>query len=182
MSVPLRRVCAAFAVLACAAASPRATSSLVLLNVPTIKGSVTTKGYEGWIGLQSYSVGVTVPAPRTGGGGGAGGKPVASLLQISKPVDETSPLFAQAYFSGKPFAGATKLYVVLQNAPDTTAPVQIELRDVVVESDSTAAGGNAPNETISLSYDAIQYCAPPVTGTQLICKSYNFKLNTPTFP
>jgi type VI protein secretion system component Hcp len=147
------------------------------LNVPTIQGPATPKGFAGWIGLQSYSVGVsTIAIP-----GGKAGKPVASLLQLTKAVDATSPLFASAYFSGKAFSGATKLYVVSTNSSTPVTEVQIELHNVTVVSDSAASGDDAPTEQLTLSFDAIQYCTPQAKG-QPVCSAWNFKTSAPVFP
>jgi type VI protein secretion system component Hcp len=179
MSVNFRRACAAIVLLACtAAASPHDGTATALLDVPTIKGTVITKGYTGWIQVQSYGFGVGLDVLS---GGGRSGKASAVPLHLQKTVDETSPLFAQAYFSGKPFAGTTKLDILESNKGELLPAVQVELHDATVLSDSTATGSDSPTEQISIAYDAIQYCIPSSNGTQL-CTAWNFKTNTSSYP
>jgi type VI protein secretion system component Hcp len=174
MSVQLRRACAAFAVLACLAVSPRTVATVAYLQVPTIKGPVSKPAYAGWIQLASYGFSETFLS---------GKAPATSVLTFVKSVDRTSPAFSDAYFNNTTLKGSTKLQTaaISQTTGKTNPTETVEFFNAVVVSDSGAGGDAGATETITLEFQAISVCVP-VNNKPDACAQWDFSKNTPTYP
>ncbi len=144
----------------------------IYVQFPGVTGPVTIKGFTGWIGLNSWSFGAAtsngllLPAIRT-------------PSQFTKLVDATTPIFLQHFFNRQPFKGTTKIDAVLPGR----SLEEIQLLDAVVLQDNSAGSPGRNEETIALSYDAIQYCYTPQNRTgpmgKPVCTSWNYKSHSP---
>ena len=132
------------------------------------RGSVTAKGYEGWIELKSANVRAQRSIAAAGNGGGTG-KSTASEIVIYKLMDSTSgALFRESSW------GKGKLVVIafVRRGQPTMTMI---LRDTLV-SDRGMAGHDGiarsePTESLTLNFTQITYNAqdksPDVTRQSL---------------
>ena len=70
-----------------------------------IKGSVTQKGKEGWIGV--YGFHHEIVSPRDASSGLATGKRQHKPLTITKEIDKSTPLLYQAFVNNENFSEVT---------------------------------------------------------------------------
>jgi type VI protein secretion system component Hcp len=145
-----RPAIAAFASLALVAATTADGSAAQYLSIPGVTGPVTATGYKGDLDIDTYSIGVTA-LPN--------GSKSLQALQITKPIDSSSPRLLQIFTSGKPVPGTTMLYVLKTGTPSVLL-ASIALQNVLITSDSGSGGGSGgETETLTLTYDSIKYCA-----------------------
>jgi len=170
-----RQAIAAFALLALLGAGPSPHGDPAYLSVPGVTGDVTATGYKGDIELESSTIGV---------GRTVTNKVVPQAFTFTKDIDSASPRLLQIYTSGKPVQGTTTLYFVTTGSP-SRLDATIALHDVLITADS-GQGSASATETISMTYDAIEYCAYPTTATggtsKPVCASHDFTTNTATYP
>ncbi|MGL4401470.1 MAG: Hcp family type VI secretion system effector [Luteolibacter sp.] len=129
----------------------------LFIKMENITGEVTTKGYEGYIKLESFqwALSRTISSPTGGGSTRETSAPAFSELTLSKTVDSSSTaIFLNA-------VGSSSLATVTLVLVDTTTNVvfyRLTLNDVLVSSQghSGAAGSDKPAESISLNFTKIK--------------------------
>jgi type VI protein secretion system component Hcp len=141
---------------------PKPTAvEFVYLQVPGVKGPVTTPGCTGCIDLESY---------QWGGARATGAAFTPQQLQIVKRADATSPIFSKHLSAGLPFTGTTKLEVV---QPGTVKPYLVfQFTNVYTTSISWSTSGDAPTETIQFVYGGLEICYTPQRGGTSNCASW----------
>ncbi len=114
----------------------------------TIKGSVTTKGYEGSVlaTTLTWSIEQTLNIGSQSSGAGAG-KVAFNDLHFTKSLDATSPVFFQALCAGTPFEFVDIFFVANGS---TAATCRLKL--AAVKSIDGTAGPGFPVEDIALEY------------------------------
>jgi type VI secretion system secreted protein Hcp len=133
------------------------------LQIDGIQGESLDSQHAGWIEVASFSQSISQAAsPISPSGGGAAGKVVHSDFMIIKHIDLASPKLYEACATGKHFANAV-LEVARPAAKAPAKYIVVRLQDVIISSVSLsgASGGDAPAESISLSYGAIQWTYTP---------------------
>jgi type VI secretion system secreted protein Hcp len=103
----------------------------------------------------SYSHGITLPmtidqktSKRTAG------TAQASLVSVSKRMDQSSPAFAQRCIDATNL-GLVTIVLLQETAGKVQEMMKYELSDTLVASYSCGGGGGIPTETITLSYSKI---------------------------
>jgi len=125
-------------------------------SAPTIKGNVTTKGYEGAISAQSltWNAEQTLNIGSQSSGAGAG-KVTFNDLHFIKDVDATSPIFFQMLCAGIPFEFVDIGFI--------SAGVSCRLKLAAVKSiDGTF--DDTSTEDIALEYGGIIWTVGAVNG------------------
>ena len=131
------------------AAQPHAVVSLAYLEVPGVNGNGGNDLPDDAIVLNSYAFSTQTT---TNG-------PALSTIQVSKPLDATSPVFSDHYFKNQPFHGTSKITILQQGAAKTVVVAQIELANLSVVADTLGAStGSGASETLTFSYTAFQDC------------------------
>ncbi len=122
----------------------------------SVKGDVTAKGFENWIEVSSLQFGlhraITMDAGRAANR--SHGRPSISDITLSKPHCKASPFLLKASLTGDQGKKA-KIVVVETGAKQLKTYVEYDLEDVLVSSYNTATSGDAPQETIALSFTKI---------------------------
>jgi type VI secretion system secreted protein Hcp len=113
-------------------------------------GSIVFDGKS--IDVLSWSFGVSQSASTSGGGGGAG-KVTFKDFTFTKKIDKSSSALFLACASGQHIP-----QVVLSVVDDKGSPIgTVSFQDVIVSDFTTSAsGGDAPSESISLNYTKIE--------------------------
>jgi type VI protein secretion system component Hcp len=132
-----------------------------------LRGSVTAKGYEGWIELQSAALGTTLSSATAGTGGQS--KTTASEIVVSKLMDGTTEVLS------RPSSWRTAKLVAIAHVRRATPTLTMVLRDTVVTFRSVSGRGdsatNEPVEIITLNFSQITYndldTSPDVTRQSL---------------
>jgi type VI secretion system secreted protein Hcp len=132
---------------------------------PDIKGEVTETAHKDWIAIDSVSFSA---ARSMGVQVGAGQEkrhrdlPVISDLQVSRSMDQASPLLFNQSVAGKP----TNVYIDFveppkgqSKSPNTVA--SLALRNCVITSYSLGGGGGGASESLSLNFTAINFDYTP---------------------
>lgn len=112
--------------------------------------------FQGWIEIDSFSVGAFNAAYIDPKGVFSSGNPSLSSMNITKPVDQTSPGFFKALTAGSQIP-EVKLF--LRRSGTTEDFMKLYLKTVVVDSVSwsgSSGGGEAPYESISLFYGSFK--------------------------
>ena len=128
----------------------------------SLKGDVKTKGYEGWIELQSAQLGTSRNITNATGRGSnrEGSAPAVQEIVVSKYQDSVSTaLFREA------LNGTGKLIVIAFVKEDGTAYLKIVLQNTLISSYSASGhGGDSharPMESLSLNFTKVTYETPP---------------------
>jgi len=126
------------------------------------KGDVKTKGYEGWIELQSAQLGITRNITTTTGRGSnrEGAAPAVQDIVVTKLQDSVSTaLFREA------LNGTGKLMVIAFVKDDGTAYLKIVLQNTLISSYSVSGHGGdnhaGPMESLSLTFTKVTYETQP---------------------
>lgn len=132
---------------------PLAVSAAGYLKLGTIEGEATAVGYANQIEIQAFSFGESRAA--SGTSGGAAPSPSFTELNLTKPLDRSSPALLVATASGQHFSSATLTLVTDGASP--VAYLKIALTDVIVTACQTggATQSGFPSENISLAYGKI---------------------------
>ena len=116
-----------------------------------IKGAVTSKGHEKWIEVTSVEFGYTRPAQ----GQVATGAPVISELRMTRHVDMSSPLLAQAGIAND-VAKVTVHYV--KDGTVTTPYMTVELANAVINHyDHLGFGDDSTVEKLAVTFTQLTY-------------------------
>jgi type VI secretion system secreted protein Hcp len=139
----------------------------IYMTFPTVKGEGSSAGGPGTIEISSFSWGATNTSSSGSGGGGGSGKVKFSTVTVTKVLDSTSPVFFAATTAGRHFTTVTlsiRRFVPSGEAPTSDA-LDIQLNNAWVTSYSMSSGGagsnQAPTETITIAYAAIQMLYTP---------------------
>jgi type VI secretion system secreted protein Hcp len=138
---------------------PRAAEAQeeILLKIEGVDGESTLKGYEKWIGIQSWSWGVSnQPPPASVARDYAAGKAEFSPLNVMKQVDVSTAALLRAAATGNHLKKVT-LVILRPDARGMTVLLKMDLEDVVVSSvqHSGSAGGEAPTESVALAFGKV---------------------------
>ena len=130
-----------------------------------IKGSVTQKGKEGWIGV--YGFHHEIVSPRDAASGLATGKRQHKPLTITKEIDKSTPLLYQAFVNNENFSEVTLRFFTqdLKGAGKEIQNYTIKLTNANISSivDDMANNKVAENaklpllEMISFTYQKIEW-------------------------
>ena len=130
---------------------------MLYLSIDTISGNCTEKGYEDWIMLDSFSLGVANSLTSNAGNSErtSGGVQV-SEMNCSKTMDVSSLLLAEAC-AGNKNLGEVVLTVTRTDADEQLELVNYTLSDAMISSISTSGSGNGdlPSESFSINFTAI---------------------------
>ena len=126
------------------------------LQVKDVKGSVTEKGHEGWMRIDSFNFGVSNPSS---GDPSKEGKLVAGGAQyndisIIKDLDVTSPQLASICSQGK-HVGEVKIDVC-EDATSVNPLMTLTLTDTIISSYNVGPGGAKPSECLTFAYAKIK--------------------------
>jgi len=162
-------------------------ADVIILDIPTIKGTSAITGFTDKIECLSYSHGVSIQV--TGDVSNSertSGKPNHQDFHLTKYVDPSTPLLNQNCCMGQNLGKST--ITIGRNDAGKFLPLIIyTLQNTVVSSVSVGGGGgDKPVETLSLNYGAIQwqYTVQKDAGGQegQVPASWNLATNTTTVP
>jgi type VI secretion system secreted protein Hcp len=134
-------------------------------------GDVTTKGYEKQINVTNISFGFA--RPMDSHSGLATGGTVARPIVITKPADQSTPLFMNACFNNEVLTAVTISFLVSNAAAGIAATVTNAPRSTLVLTNAIittydhqcdGAGGTG-TDTITLSYQKMEYNWIPSSTT-----------------
>jgi type VI secretion system secreted protein Hcp len=118
-----------------------------------VAGRSTAPGKQGWIEVSSWSWGAANAgsSSRDANSGVASGRRMHQAIVIHKEIDETSPLLAQMCASGQHI-------VRLQfEGLEDGQPVRATMSDAVISSVQKSSGGDRPTESVTFTFQKIEY-------------------------
>jgi len=127
----------------------------IYMKIDGIDGSVTAKGFEKWIELNSLQLGVGRAISMSVGNAAnrASGKPSISEITVTKSMEDSSAgLLTEALSGAK---GKKVVIKVVESGTTLKEYVSYELEDTLVSAYSVSTGGGAPSESLSLSFTKI---------------------------
>ena len=128
------------------------------LKIEGIAGDSTDAKHKGEIEVQSFSWGVTQPAPPAAGGGGAAGKAAFEDLHVVTPFGSAGPRLLEACATGAHVRSAV-LTGRRSGGKAQFEYMTLTLSDVLVSSyHSSASSADAviPSDAFSLAYSKLQ--------------------------
>jgi type VI secretion system Hcp family effector len=136
------------------------------LNIPGLSGESTDDQHEGWMGVLSFSEGLSSTASPVTSGGAAGDVQVQDF-SITKFVDTATPGLRGAICGREVFPEVA--FEVCQTSGDKHKYLEIKMSDVMVASvrshgTSTQAEG-LPSEEVTLRFSKIEWNYSPMGGT-----------------
>jgi len=150
------------------------------LKLEGVPGEATATGHKDEIVIESFSMGVSRPAPT---GGTQTGRPQFTDISFSHSLDKASPLLMLRCAQGTHIPTAVLTCQTVGARQDVF--YVIRLTDVVVTSVSIngTSGGDRPTETFSLNYATIEWEYFPQLPTGGVGPSvratWNLQANTP---
>ncbi len=126
-------------------------------NNKKIKGNVTAAGYEDWIELDSFQLGVGRGISMDVGNmaNREASRPSVSEVSITKMLDNASGGLFKESLTGVEGVDV-QIHIVQTGAKQVEKYAAYELSDVLISSYSvSASGGSAPHEALSLSFSKI---------------------------
>ncbi|MDH5545249.1 MAG: type VI secretion system tube protein Hcp [Gammaproteobacteria bacterium] len=127
----------------------------IYLQYEGIEGTVSSKGHEGWIQLDSMQFGCG-RAISTSIGGTAdreATKPSISEISVTKLLDKSSPLLFNEATVGK--AKKATIHLCKTGTSEIETYMSYELDDCMISGYSMSTGGDRPNESLSLNFAKI---------------------------
>lgn len=132
------------------------------LDIATVEGECTAKGFEKKIEIYSFSWGASNPTTVGSGSGGlSGGKVSISSFNFMKKTEKSSSTLFGACCAGDHFATAK---LTMRKAGGTTAGQQIflvyEFTDCMVESiqwSGSTGGDDSPTESVSMAFSKCKF-------------------------
>ncbi len=129
----------------------------IYLQYPDTKGSISSKGFEGWIEIHSMQKTANRNIAPTEAGRGNDrqrGTPKFHAVQITKPIDQSSAKLYQDFATGKV---APKVLVHVTNTDDGLKPyLEYTLHNVYIGAIDKQIDGVDPHEIVSMSYSKIE--------------------------
>ena len=139
--------------------------SMFLKMGDDIKGESTDAAHEGWMGITSFSTGVSqqISAP-SATGGRAAGKASFQDLSVTKEVDTASADIAQFCALGKVIPEVNLEVCINSGGEEGHVLVKYKLENAMVSSYNLNGvdGGGKPSESFSLAYGKITVCYVPL--------------------
>ena len=133
----------------------------IYLKIDNVPGEVITKGYEKSIEVSAFSWGMQRVTPN----GMGMVKPCVSVsaLEISKPVDKSSPVFMTNAVSGMVFPKAKVSFVKSSGDFGLEEFMTLDLTNVVVTGvqESGSGGDDRPVENVSLKFAGATFTYKP---------------------
>ena len=126
-------------------------------NNKKIKGNVTAAGYEDWIELDSFQLGVGRGISMDVGNmaNREASRPSVSEVSITKALDNASGGLFKESLTGVEGVDV-QIHIVQTGAKQVEKYAAYELSNVLISSYSvSASGGSAPHEALSLSFSKI---------------------------
>jgi len=136
------------------------------LKIDGIDGEATDDKHAKWIGVQSYSVGVSQPhqGSVSSGGGRTAGRADAKNLVVNKMIDMASPKLQLYCCEGTSIPKIT--LEVCQHTGEKHTFATVTLEDAIISSinvDGKANGDtNKPMESVSFAYSTISWEYTPI--------------------
>lgn len=127
----------------------------IYLKLGNIKGSVTTKGHEEWLNVDSFQFGVArgISTPVGNAKNREASSPSISEITFSKEMDQSSPYLFNEGTVGK---GLKATFHFCRTAADKLETyLEVELENVLVSGYSVSSGGDRPSESVSLNFTKI---------------------------
>lgn len=129
---------------------------VIILEIPEMEGTTQITGFEGKMEVMGFSHGVAMHA--TGDVSNTErttGKPLHQDFNVSRYIDQATPLLNQACCEGKIYDTVT--VTVGRNDEGAVIPlITYTLTNAIISSISVSGGGGGkPVESISLNYGAI---------------------------
>jgi len=152
------------------------------LNLATIPGSATAKGFAGQIPLLTWGWGVDSSATMIGGGGGATGKATPQDVVIRARSGSQSPKLLAAVNTGRHVQSAVLTCVKPGNRPFTFMTLTFE--DVLLTGYyvSPDARDGVPLDLVHLKFAKVTHKFftqnPDGTSGQPVVSSFDYKTNT----
>ena len=125
----------------------------IFLKYGPLEGEVTATGYEKWIEVQSFQMGVGrgISAGVGGGSKREASAPSVSEITVTKTMDAASPLLLKESIGGK--ACDVKLDLTQTDASGKHIAFQkYILTNTLVSGYSVSSGGDRPSESLSLNF------------------------------
>jgi type VI secretion system secreted protein Hcp len=132
------------------------------LRLDNIPGESTDPTYKAQIQVLSFSFGVGNPVQQ---GTGTQGKPSFSDFNIMKTADKASPRLLSACALGTQIKSATFSAKRTSTSASPVPPVQIQFTNLNVTSVQESGSSELPAESVSFSYETIQYTDTPGTAS-----------------
>ena len=126
-------------------------------NNKKIKGNVTAAGYEDWIELDSFQLGVGRGISMDVGNmaNREASRPSVSEVSVTKMLDNASGGLFKESLTGVEGVNV-QIHIVQTGAKQVEKYAAYEFSDVLISSYSvSASGGSAPHEALSLSFSKI---------------------------
>ncbi len=127
----------------------------VYMEIEGIKGNVTADGHKEWIGLSSFSYGISRPVSTPAGStkNREVGAPNISEIQVTKEMDQASPYLFTESCIGK--GKKVKVHFCRTSQDKLETYLEYELENAVVSSYSVSSGGERPTESFALNFTKI---------------------------
>lgn len=121
-----------------------------------IKGKVTAKGHENWIELNSLQFGVGRSIPMMVGAQTEreSSAPSISEVSVSKIMDDSSPYLFQEALVGE--GKTVTIHVAKTGVAQLENIVEYILTAGMISGYSISSGGDAPSETLSISFTKVE--------------------------
>ncbi|WP_338690051.1 type VI secretion system tube protein Hcp [Haloferula helveola] len=157
------------------------------LKIPDIDGeSNRDKDHVGWIDIESFSMGISRPIQFGPTGPAPTGEAQQQALEISKPLDKSSPQLFLKCATGQ-YLPTVTLHLTKDAAPGTPTYYVVILSNVIISSlgtsDATTSGSAQPTEQVSFNYTKIdiQYTeVDTATGATGDTTAASYDFSTPT--
>jgi type VI secretion system secreted protein Hcp len=155
------------------------------LKLTGFEGNVTKKEYAGWIEVESYSWGFSVPVQTTVGSSSnrlSAGKVTPGDLHIVKKQDKTSGKMMIDSMNGVPITDATLAITTLSKSGAEDKYMEYKMSEVIVSSFSTGGsqGQHEPMENVSINMAKIEIAqfSKDVTGSVAQAQRGGFDFTT----
>jgi type VI secretion system secreted protein Hcp len=131
-------------------------------NTGAITGDVTEATHTGWIELNSaqWGVGRSISMATGSVADQSPSLPSFSEIVVTKSNDETSYKLLQEAYQGKGVP-CTIDFVRTTGGGSTVVYLELVLENARISGHSSSSGGDAPSESMTISYTAIQYMFTP---------------------
>jgi type VI secretion system secreted protein Hcp len=130
----------------------------IYMNWDGIPGAVTTKGFEKWIELNSFQMGVgrAIGTAARGSATREANEPSISEVVVTKRLDKASTkMFQDA--TGGDLSATVKFKFTTTTKDKVETYLSFELSNCGLSGYSLSSGGDAPQESLSLNFTKVMY-------------------------